>query len=199
MKKVLKFKELGFKVIITQDEFESSPRECLDEGTKMIVFHDAIRGDKNIYSHKDYDSWSEMEKAIINNDNPAVILPIYLYEHSGLSISTTPFSCSWDSGQIGFILMDKKMAAAEMNKKIVTAKVRENAIKILIDEVKLYDQYLNNDVYYFSVKDLKTKDEVNSCGGFYGDTDDNGIYDYLDIEGLTFERYKEVFNEAEFV
>jgi len=198
MKKVLKFKELGVKVIIKQDSDVDNSIEW-GEGTKMIVFHNEVRGDKHDYDFNHYSGWDEMEADILRKENPAVILPLYLYNHSGLSISTEPFSCRWDSGQIGFILMDKKMAAAQMGKKIVTAKVRENAIKILIDEVKTYDQYLNNDVYYFTVKDLKTKDMVNSCGGFYGSDADNGMYEYLGIEGLTFERYKEVFDEAEFI
>ena len=197
MKKVLKFKEFGVKVIITQDFDFDNPREWA-EGTKMIVFHNEVRGDKHDYDFNHYEGWDEMEADILRKEKPAVILPLYLYNHSGLSISTEPFSCRWDSGQIGFILMDKKTAAANVSQKIVTAKGRENAIKRLIDEVKIYDQYLNNDVYHFKVKDLKTKDEVNSCGGFYGDTDDNGIFEHLDIEGLTLERYKEVFNQADF-
>lgn len=32
-----------------------------------------------------------------------VILPLYYYSHSGESISTTPFSCPFDSGKCGYI------------------------------------------------------------------------------------------------
>ena len=36
-----------------------------------------------------------------------VILPLYLYDHSGITISTGPFSCPWDSGQVGWIYAPK--------------------------------------------------------------------------------------------
>lgn len=36
-----------------------------------------------------------------------VILPLYLYDHSGITISTVPFSCPWDSGQVGWIYAPK--------------------------------------------------------------------------------------------
>ena len=36
-----------------------------------------------------------------------VILPLYLYDHSGITISTGPFSCPWDSGQVGWIKAPK--------------------------------------------------------------------------------------------
>lgn len=37
----------------------------------------------------------------------AVVLPLYLYDHSGLMMNTTGFSCSWDSGQVGYIFVSK--------------------------------------------------------------------------------------------
>lgn len=36
-----------------------------------------------------------------------VILPLYLYDHSGITISTEPFSCPWDSWQVGWIYAPK--------------------------------------------------------------------------------------------
>ncbi len=37
-----------------------------------------------------------------------VILPLYLYDHGGITMSTGPFSCRWDSGQVGWIYAEKK-------------------------------------------------------------------------------------------
>ena len=37
-----------------------------------------------------------------------VILPLYLYDHGGITMSTGAFSCSWDSGQVGWIYAEKK-------------------------------------------------------------------------------------------
>lgn len=36
-----------------------------------------------------------------------IILPLYLYDHGGITISTRPFSCPWDSGQVGYIYASK--------------------------------------------------------------------------------------------
>jgi hypothetical protein len=80
----------------------------------MICFHRGYDlGDKHNYNADDYNSWGEIEKAIIKEENPAVILPLYMYDHSGISISTSPFGCRWDSGQIGFVLVSKKQALEE--------------------------------------------------------------------------------------
>ena len=42
-----------------------------------------------------------------------IILPLYLYDHSGISMKTTPFSCQWDSGQVGWIYVEKKKCLQE--------------------------------------------------------------------------------------
>lgn len=35
-------------------------------------------------------------------------LPVYVFRHSGTRVSTTPFSCKWDSGLAGYIYMTKE-------------------------------------------------------------------------------------------
>lgn len=42
------------------------------------------------------------------------ILPLYLYDHSGLAMSTSDFGDRWDSGCVGFIYMDKDTAMKEL-------------------------------------------------------------------------------------
>lgn len=42
------------------------------------------------------------------------ILPLYLYDHSGLAMSTNDFGDRWDSGCVGFIYMDKDTAMKEI-------------------------------------------------------------------------------------
>lgn len=38
-------------------------------------------------------------------DEKVAMLPLFLYDHSGITMSTGPFHCPWDSGQVGFIYM----------------------------------------------------------------------------------------------
>ena len=37
-----------------------------------------------------------------------LILPVYMYEHSGIALSTGSFSDNWDSGQVGWIYTSHK-------------------------------------------------------------------------------------------
>ena len=89
------------------DEYPQNPRED-DNLTTMICFHKRYNlGDKHDYQHRDYSGWEEQRKDIEKKENTCVILPLYLYDHSGITISTSPFSCNFDSGKIGFVIVDK--------------------------------------------------------------------------------------------
>lgn len=86
----------GFKLEILHDEDAESPREWDNLGT-MVCWHSRYNlGDKHNYIDSD-----DFKEEI--NDSNSIILPLYLYDHSGITISTGPFSCSWDSGQVGYI------------------------------------------------------------------------------------------------
>lgn len=180
------------KLKLVHDSSPDSPRNWDNLGT-MICFHRRYDlGDKHSYSSDDYSSWEEMKKAIIKEENPAVILPLYMYDHSGISISTSPFSCRWDSGQIGFILVSKKKALEEFGGKIVTAKLKERIEKILEGEVETYTQYVEGDVYGFQIVD-EDDDIIDSCYGFYGsDHKESGMLEYIDHELLGLSSEKEL-------
>ena len=111
-----------------------------------------------------------------------IALPLYLYDHSGITISTTPFSCPWDSGQVGFIFITAEKARAEYGWKVITKARRAKIEAYLKGEVETYDQYLTGDVYGFTVEN-EEGDEVDACWGFYGqDPDANGIIGHLPPE-----------------
>lgn len=79
------------------------------------------------------------------------VLPLYLYDHSGLAISTVPFSCPWDSGYIGFIYSDKPGID----------------YKYLRSVVEEYNEYLQGGVWGFVIRDSNGV-EIDSCWGLYG-------------------------------
>jgi hypothetical protein len=169
-------KRIGkYKVEVIQDESPSSPREDDNLGT-MVCFHGRYDlGDKHNYKSGDYNGWDEMEKSIIKNENVGVILPLYLYDHSGITISTSPFSCNWDSGKIGFIFISKEKMLKEYGGKIVTQTLKDKVEGYLKSEIEIYDQYLTGDVYGYRVSEVKTcseghehEEELDSCWGYYG-------------------------------
>ena len=169
---------------VVHDSSADSPRSWDNLG-KMICFHNRYDlGDKHNYNADDYSGWEEMKKAILKEENPAVILPLYLYDHSGISISTSAFSCRWDSGQIGFVLVSKKQALEEYGGVRVSSKKKVKIESIIEAEVQTYTQYVEGEVYGFQIVD-EDDDIIDSCYGFYGtDFATNGMLDYIDHELL---------------
>lgn len=165
-----------FRIKILQDETPSNPREDDNLGT-MVCFHKRYNlGDKHNYRSSDFDSYEEVKKTIIKQENVGVILPLYLYDHSGITMNTTGFSCGWDSGQVGFIFISKEKMLNEYGGKIVTKKLKEKVTEYLKNEVNTYDQYLTGDVYGYKIFEVVTcseghehENELDSCWGYYGE------------------------------
>ena len=157
------FEHKGHKISIEQDTDAVNPREECDQVGVMVCFHNRYSlGDKHAYKKENYSDWDELYDDIKEEHNPIVILPLYLFDHSGITISTTPFSCSWDSGQVGFIY-----ATGENIEKLIGHEIDEAQVKKhLENEVLTYDQYLRGDVFCYNIE--QEGEVVDSCGGFYG-------------------------------
>ena len=163
-----------FELKIVQDTDPESPRTWDNLGT-MVCFHNRYElGDKTDYRTEDYDSWNELKEGIIKNEGEVVILPLYLYDHSGITISTSSFSCRFDSGQIGWIFIDEKKLQSITGDS--SGHTDTNLEEIIDSEVKTYDQYLTGEVYSYSIYEIETCDKghehknvVESCGGYYGE------------------------------
>ena len=93
------------------------------------------------------------------------ILPLYLYDHSGITMSTGGFSCSWDSGQVGFIYVSKERAREEYGFKRLTKERVQKVYEYLDNEVKTYAAYLEGDVYGYVIEGGDIDD---SCWGYVG-------------------------------
>jgi hypothetical protein len=161
----------NFIVRTYQEDSPECPRSWDNLGT-MVCFHNSYNlGDKHNYNSNDYNGWDEMEKEIIKRENVGVILPLFLYDHSGITISTSSFDCRWDSGQIGFIFISKEKMLQEYGGKIVTQKLKDRVEGYLKGEVETYDQYLRGDVYGYKVFKVENgeEEELDSCWGFYGE------------------------------
>jgi hypothetical protein len=106
-----------------------------------------------------------------------IILPLYLYDHGGITIRVSDFAdvdpTRFDSGQVGWIL-----AKPDMLKELGVPEgktLREVAIEALKAEVEQYDAFLQGNVWGFVVTDecvcgecgSTKKTPVDSCWGFY--------------------------------
>jgi hypothetical protein len=153
---------------ILSDEDGCNPREWDNIGT-MVCFHRRYElGDKDHgYRSGDFNGWDDMEKAILRDHPGAIILPLYLYDHSGITMSTGPFSCPWDSGQVGLIFVSAKRIREEYGAKRISKKLRERVEGYLRNEVEEYDRYLRGECYGYVIED-EAGEEVDSCWGFLG-------------------------------
>jgi hypothetical protein len=119
--KTLQTENKILNIFIEEDAF--NPREDDNLGT-MICSHKRYNlGDEKQSKEFDFDehnNWDEVEKALIKEHKTAIILPLYLYDHSGITMKTTPFSCRWDSGQVGFVYISKDKVRKEYNVKRIT-------------------------------------------------------------------------------
>jgi hypothetical protein len=111
------------------------------------------------------------EKAISRVlDNNVLMLPLYLYDHSGITMNTTGFSCRWDSGQVGFIYVTKYQLKQEYGISKVMPTHWKKAEERLKAEVKVYDRYIRGDVYCYTIHDKNEDIVVDSLGGLYEDS-----------------------------
>lgn len=175
------WKNLGreYRFRIEMDSEPESPREWDNLGV-MVTWHRRYNlGDEQPTC--DAVEWLEEWK----DENPhGCILPLYLYDHSGLTMSTGPFECPWDSGQVGWIYMTTEMAQKNA---IISGEMQE----VLENEVMVYDQYLRGDVYGFILESRPdvacTKcgrdhdwDNEDSCYGFFGDPSSSGMFEHIE-------------------
>jgi len=159
------------RVRIEPDCHAENPREGWDGNVgRMVCWHSRhFLGDEHDYAQP-IDFLEDV------NFGDCVALTLYLYDHGGITMRTTPFDCPWDSGQVGWIVCDEKTLREEFNGD------RDRAEKALRAEVAVYDAYISDDVYGFIVEERDGDDweEVDSCWGFYGhDIHANGIADHL--------------------
>lgn len=168
------------KYRIEQDTDAECPRKNHDNAGKMVCWHRRyILGDEMPEENMEWFLWdlagyedngqeippiAQMLKRI---ERTHVILPLYLYDHSGITMNTSGFGCRWDSGQVGYIYIDRATGVKEWGRKW-----RKMAEKRLISEVKTYAEFISGEVYgYVIFREKKGKiveDHIGSCWGFYG-------------------------------
>lgn len=193
------------RVRIIRDSDAESPREWDNVGT-MVCWHRRYNlGDKQ--EKGDPNNWRrelaeelvggfkiDVDDVPVENIDAAldkhvcVMLPLYLYDHSGITMGVGGFSCPWDSGQVGWIYCTWERARKEWNG--TDEDIQGFCEIVLRNEVKVYDHYLTGEVYGYVVEEREEPceccqreaewDQVDSCGGFYGDDyRTNGIKECL--------------------
>ena len=176
----------GFKINIYHDNCSGSPREELYGPCKMICFHDGYYlGDEHAFSdHNHFLKWL-VDNNYIDGKN-IFILPLYLYNNSGIEMRTGPFHCKWDPGQIGWIYVTAESFEAECTRRSRCpnrkpgkriSRLIERAYQWLEVEAKEYNDYLTGNKYGYDIETFDIEcifpyEEFyieDSVWGFYGD------------------------------
>lgn len=107
-------------------------------------------------------AFDDFEEFIYKTQDPAVCMPIYLYDHSGLTIRHYPFNCRWDISRLGYIFMSRAKAREALGMQRLSKKALKKIEEWLISEIEEYDRYLRG------VR-LATEEEAKEYGSFMED------------------------------
>lgn len=156
-------RNLTYKILEHQYD---NPTECYD-----------LLGTVNVFSRRysighehDYDTKSDLLLCLAINYNDSVeeiendeerinridgiieenyvILDLYLYDHSGQSISTSPYSCIWDSGHAGYVYADFDKIKKWFKVDEITEEIKQRAIEVIEGEIKELDRWVRGDTYF---------------------------------------------------
>lgn len=182
----------SFTLKVTQDEYAINPRDKYPRDNHLFCFHRRYNlGDEHNYNQEDFSSWSEFEGQLTKDYDIHTILPVYMYDHSGLILNTTGFSCPWDSGQVGYIFITNDQA-----KEMTDV---EESLKFYVEE---YSQYLNGEIYDISL--YYRNEFIGGEGEIAQDIDTEVIKDILttgcvfdDWSDEKFEKLIEVDNQIQ--
>lgn len=152
----------GLLVKIYYDEDAESSREWDNVGTMICSHRNYMLGDEQLVADE-YEGWDEVKEMLIKDRKAVIVLPLGLYDHSGITMYVGDNHDRWDGGQVGFIYCTQEDIDREWNGD------KEQAEKYLRAEVETYDQYLRGEVYGFTIKNPLNDEILDSCsGGFYG-------------------------------
>jgi len=163
-------KHNGLTIEIHTDDDPESPREWDNLGKILYTSDRYTLGDERV-------STEEIKDILARKD--VIVLPVFAYIHSGVALSTAPFSCSWDSGQCGIIYVEREAVLKEWSRKRLTKKLTNKIEDILRAEIQTYNEFLSGEVYGYVVKTSiqcghcghSEDEELESCWGFYGRDD----------------------------
>lgn len=167
-----------YELKIEQDTDTMNPRTEWDNITTMVCFHQRYDlGDKHDYEKDSFDSWEELKEQIENDYYVLMIKPLRLYDHSGITISTSngyPFNDRFDSSMVGWVFIDEKKLELMCGKDFDRSEERLN--EIIEADIKTYDQYITGEVYRYSIYEIETcslgcehKNYIEGCGGYFGE------------------------------
>jgi hypothetical protein len=172
---------------------DENPRQLDNVGTLVTWNQKYSIGDVN-FNGRDAQTPAEYKEE--NVPEGSVIIPVFMYDHSIITIRTSPFSCMWDSSQVGFIYVTpEKIKQEKLGTDGRTSE--EHAKDLLEDEIKVLDQYLRGEIYNYTLSEIHncdscgsvTKEIQESGGGWY---DDDNFSEMFAEMGIKIEEWEKI-------
>jgi len=178
------FKYVDLKIELDDDPI--NPVKEYDLAGTMCFFHrhmelghshafaeDLTPEDEDGYQDYYEDSPSGFAQWMKDNEKNILAIPVYAYEHGGITIKAGGKRPSWDSfdsGQLGYIYITYDNIVKEWGKrgKRISKAELAKAEACLIAEVNDYDDYLTSNCHGYTITDKETGEELDSCWGFLG-------------------------------
>lgn len=158
----------GETLRIVYDPDATSPREWDNLGTLYAWGEYKHLGDEHDH---DFEYPGDLIASGIHKGG--ILIPVYIFVHGNITLSTTPFGCTFDSGKLGYYFMSKEKIIHEYGVEHDREKVRS----YMENEIKTYDSFLQGNTYGYTIhKDAvcgscahNEPEEMDSCYGFIGD------------------------------
>lgn len=137
-----------YRLTIGIDNDPIDPREW-ENYTKIYCEHKSYNLPKEIEIDNEYcESWEDVINEIQKKEKDIMLFkPIYMLDHSGISVSLQDYCDKWDSGQIGFIWTTKKLV-----KEVGLKPTIEEASKLLELEFKSWKRYIEGEIYSYCIE-----------------------------------------------
>ena len=141
----------GYRIDIIQDDYYDG-----NEGDDIFI----IANHRDVYVTKE--GFNPVD--VYEHSKPTYkgyhALPLYAYIHSGVSLSLTPFSCVWDSCQVGYVMVKREKGWSWRHDK---------AFVFAQSFSKSYNDVIEGNVWGYRI--YKGDEEFDSCWGYVGDSE----------------------------
>lgn len=146
----------GKTIQISIDEDPMHPRKEYDNLGTIAHWHRRYDLGEQI------EPCTEAELRELVGEKILAVLPVYMYDHSGVTLSVAPFGCRFDSGQVGWIYCTESSAKA-MGYEYRAPEVLTESLK---GEIQTYAAFLEGNVYCYQITGLDGE-TLGACGGFF--------------------------------
>jgi hypothetical protein len=158
----------NYTVEVTYDSDPCNPREWDNAGTMVFRYRglEVVEDDTDL---DDFDSLDDLIEYVKTDKQALVVLPLMIYDHSGITMYVGRSGDRWDSSRVGVIYITKESC----NNYGVNPDDLVALDNLLKNEVKVYDSYLTGEQFQYQVYKENTcnlgelhRDVVEACGGY---------------------------------